>query len=94
MGSKTVTKEHLADNLKTRLGLSSMLCDEIIDEMFSEITNQVCRESSMTITNLGRFFLNKKASRPGLNVKTGEYVSVPARVVMRFSPSRSFKAKL
>lgn len=91
---KTVTKELLAENLKERLGLSNMLCEEIVSEIFDEITEQVYANSQITIKNFGKFFINKKDARPGLNVKTGEYAEVTARTVMRFTPSRSFKAKL
>lgn len=92
--NKTITKEILADNLKNRLGLSATICEEIVSGIFDEITDQVYANSKVTVKNLGKFFINRKEARPGLNVKTGEYADVPARTVMRFTPSRSFKAKL
>lgn len=94
MTQKTVTKEELAENLKNTLGLSTIICEEIVNEIFFELSQIACDGSSITIKNLGKFFTNKKPARPGLNVKTGQHVDVSPRTVMRFVPSRSFKAKL
>ncbi len=94
MTQKTLTKELLGENLKNRLGLSNTLCEEIVSEIFDEITQQIYTHSKVTIKNLGKFFINNKKARPGLNIKTGEYAEVPARTVLRFTPSRSFKTKL
>lgn len=91
---ETITKEKLTEHLKDSLGLSSLLCEEIVNVFFEEISSQTIRDSSVTINNFGKFFLNQKEARPGQNVKTGEEVQVPARTVLRFVPSRVLKKRL
>lgn len=91
---ETIVKEKLAEDLKYSLGFSSLLCEEIINNFFEELATQTIEDSSLTISNFGKFFLNDKESRPGQNVKTGESVEVPGRTVLRFIPSRSLKKRL
>lgn len=91
---ETITKERITDYLQNTLGLSSLLCEEVVNAFFKELEQQVINDSSITINNLGKFFLNTKQPRPGKNVKTGEFVEVPGRTVLRFTPSRALKNKL
>lgn len=91
---ETITKERLIEDLKESLGLSSLICEEIINVFFEELAHQTIKHSKVTINNFGKFFLNQKKSRPGNNVSKGQAVEVPARTVFRFTPSRVLKARL
>lgn len=91
---ETITKEKLAEELKNQLGLSHLVCEEIINNFFEEIVEVTKKDSKLTFKNFGKFFVNHKKARPGLNIKTGEVVEVPERTVLRFTASRTLKEKL
>lgn len=90
----TITKEDISNELKNKLGFSAQVCDEIVNVLIDELITQTEENGKVTIKNFGKFFINKKNSRPGLNIKTGETVDIPARSVLRFIPSRLLKQKL
>lgn len=88
---ETITKEKLASHLKNQMGLSALVCEEIINVMFDEIIEQTTDNTKTTLTNFGKFFINHKKERPGFKVKTGEPIQVKPRIVLRYTPARSFK---
>lgn len=91
---ETITKEKLASHLRDQMGLSALVCEEIVHIMFDEILSQTSNSDKITLTNFGKFFLNHKKARPGFTFKTGKQVSVKPRTVMRYIPARSFKDRL
>lgn len=92
--TETITKEAMTEDLKDSIGLSALICEEIVNVIFEELTNQIILKKSVTIKNFGKFTLNEKKARPGQNIVTGETVDVPSRTVLRFLPARSLKEKL
>jgi len=91
---ETVTKEKIAGRLAENLGLSHTLCEEIVYTIFQEIVDLVKVEKKMTLKNFGKFYINHKEARPGLNIRTKDIVPIAARDVLRFTPSRLFKSKI
>jgi nucleoid DNA-binding protein len=91
---ETVTKEKIAARLSEDLGLSHILCEEISYTIFQEIVDLVKAEKKITLKNFGKFYINHKKSRPGLNIRTKDVVAIAPRDVLRFTPSRLFKSKI
>ena len=92
--TKTITKEKIANHLKNHLGLSSLICEEITQNVFSELLELTRREGKTNLQNFGTWKINHKEDRPGFNIKTGKAVNIKARKVLRFTPSQSFKKQI
>jgi nucleoid DNA-binding protein len=91
---ETITKEKIAERLKTQLGLSATLCEEITSSIFSEIFRLTKRDEKMMLQNFGTWKINHKETRPGFNIRSKELVKIEARTVLRFLPSRPLKEKI
>lgn len=91
---ETITKEKLAHILKEQLGFSSLICSEIITTIFDEIITLCKKRRKIAFKNFGKFYINTKNTRPGVNIKTKAIVEIAARDVLRFIPARELKNKV
>ncbi len=90
----TITKEKIANQLKKQFGLSSLICEEIVTTVFSELLQITKDTKKTTLQNFGTWKVNHKNSRPGFNVKTGDSVPIKARNVLSFTPAETFKKQI
>lgn len=86
----TITKEKIATMLKARLGLSSIVCSEIVNQMFNNI-QEIIVEQKLTLKNFGSFYTNIKKPRPGINFHTKEKIMIQAKKVTGFIASAKLK---
>lgn len=91
---KTITKENIAQELHTKLGFSTSICEEFVQELLEEIYALTRQSSSLTIANFGKFYINHKKARPGFNIHNNAPIEVKPRSVMRFIPSALLKNKV
>ncbi|MGP8159665.1 MAG: HU family DNA-binding protein [Candidatus Dormibacteria bacterium] len=61
---------------------------------FDAITGALRDGDEVRIHGFGNFTIQQRAARMGRNPRTGEAVKVPARKVVRFSPSATLSASL
>jgi DNA-binding protein HU-beta len=61
---------------------------------FEQVAGALAKGSEVRIHGFGNFRVQQRAARMGRNPRTGEEVRVPARRVVRFSPSASLSAAL
>lgn len=92
--TETITKEKLAMEIQAKLGFSRPICLEIVELFFASIVNQATLSKKVTIRKFGKFEVKDKKSRPGLNMQSGKAVTISARKVIRFIPSKKFKTEL
>jgi DNA-binding protein HU-beta len=61
---------------------------------FEAIAGALQKGDEVRIHGFGNFKIQQRAARMGRNPRTGEAVRVPARKVVRFSPSATLSASL
>jgi nucleoid DNA-binding protein len=91
---ETVTKEKITNLLKEKLGFSSLLCEEITNNIFSEMLDLSLNSKKLVLANFGKFQVHNKEKRPGINLQTGTILEIKPRKVLRFNPSRLLKEKV
>lgn len=91
---KAVTKEIIASHLEERLGLPSLICEELVSQIFNSAIELVAQGHGLKIKNFGSFVIHQKASRPGMNWKTSAPMLINSHKVVKFSPSRNLKMML
>jgi integration host factor subunit alpha len=91
---QTVTREKIAIEIQERLGLSGVICEELVMNIFKSATDAILQNQVLKIKNLGSFSLHQKNARPGRNWNTAEATTIEARKVIRFVPSRGLKKRL
>ncbi|MCC8416353.1 MAG: HU family DNA-binding protein [Rickettsia endosymbiont of Gnoriste bilineata] len=90
MNYTTITKEKIAYILKAKLGLSNLICEEIVEQIFSNI-QQIVSKQRLTLEGFGSFCTSIKKPRPGVNFHTKEAVIIPEKQVIRFIPAKKLK---
>ena len=86
-----LTKKDLVNSVYMQIGFSKLISENLIDEFFILIIEDLIKEKKLKISNFGTFTIRKKKSRLGRNPKTKEEKKISQRNVVLFKPSKEFK---
>ena len=86
-----LTKKDLVNSIYMQLGFSKQLSENLINEFFQSIFDNLKNEKVLKMSKFGTFSIRKKKSRLGRNPKTKESKVISERNVVLFKPSKEFK---
>ena len=86
-----LTKKDLVNIVYMQIGFSKSISENLINEFFSLIIENLIEEKKLKISNFGTFSIRKKKSRVGRNPITKEKKIISDRNVVLFKPSKEFK---
>ena len=86
-----LTKKDLVNLVYMQLGFSKQISDNLIDDFFNTIVENLIREKKLKISKFGTFSIREKRQRIGRNPKTKEEKIIAKRNVVLFKPSKEFK---
>tara|TARA_B100001027_G_C16097736_1_gene254637 strand:- start:345 stop:632 length:288 start_codon:yes stop_codon:yes gene_type:complete len=86
-----LTKKEIINSVYMQLGFSKKVCENLLEDFFSIILNQLILNKKVKISNFGTFILRHKKSRLGRNPKTLEKAIISERNVILFKPSRELR---
>ena len=88
----TMTKADIVERIYEKIGFSKKEATEAVESVF-EIVKR-CLESSqkVKISGFGNFVVHEKRPRKVRNPQTGEEITISARRVLTFKPSKGLKA--
>ena len=89
-----MTRDVLADRLAERAEITMSAARDEVKWFFDTITDALTSGDEVRIHGFGSFKTAQRAARVGRNPRTGEAVQVPARRVVRFSPSTTLSQTL
>ncbi len=76
----------------SKAGLESKRQSEaVVDAVFDSITKAMSQGEDVAIAGFGAFRVRKRAAKMGINPRTGEKVSIPAKTVPKFSAGKALK---
>ena len=85
-------KSELAEQVLSKAGLESKRQSEsVVDAVFESITKAMSQGEDVAIAGFGVFRVRKRAAKMGVNPRTGEKVSIPAKTVPKFSAGKALK---
>lgn len=90
----TVTKAELTEHLFNSLGLSKTESQEIINALFTTITETLKKDTEVQLAGFGNFKLRYKKERPGLNPKTKKIAHISARRAVTFRAGLKLKNEI
>jgi nucleoid DNA-binding protein len=64
---------------------------EVVDGVFSAITNALKKNEPVQIAGFGSFKTAKREARTGRNPQTGAEIKIEARMVPKFIPGKALK---
>ncbi|WP_394355827.1 HU family DNA-binding protein [Candidatus Trichorickettsia mobilis] len=89
--SITITKEKITSMLKSKVGFSGMVCEEIVNQIFNQMQVILKSEQKLVLQKFGSFSINNKKARPGQNLQTKTQIIIEPRSVISFSPAKYLK---
>ena len=90
----TLTKDHLAGSLQSRLGVSKPESSGLVESVLELIKSSLASGDDVLITGFGKFTVRQKAARRGRNPATGEDMNLAPRRVITFKCSALLKEKI
>ena len=86
-----LTKKDLVNLIYMQLGFSKQISENLIEDFFESIIDNLIKEKSLKLSKFGTFSIRQKKSRIGRNPKTKETKVISSRDVVLFKPSKEFK---
>jgi integration host factor subunit alpha len=86
-----LTKKDLVNLIYMQIGFSKQISENLIDDFFQTIIQNLSKEKSLKLSKFGTFSIRQKKSRIGRNPKTKKEAMILERNVVLFKPSKEFK---
>ena len=86
-----LTKKEIINSIYMQLGFSRKICENLLEDFFSILIEEIIRNKKVKVSNFGTFTLRYKKSRIGRNPKTLEKSIISQRNVILFKPSKDLK---
>ena len=86
-----LTKKEIINSIYMQLGFSKKICENLFEDFFSIILEELIKNKKVKIPKFGTFQLRHKKSRVGRNPKTLEKKIITERNVILFKPSKELK---
>ncbi|MBC8515094.1 HU family DNA-binding protein [bacterium] len=89
-----MTKSELAAALATRLEITAAQANAFIDAFSSTVENNLARGDTISIRGFGAFRTRRRKRRFSIHPVTKEKVTISARRIVLFTPSRALKERI
>jgi len=86
-----MTLTELAELVAKRTGMDREEVWAVCDELMAVLVEQIQHGEDIKIRNLGRFYWKMAASRNIRMINTGDIVSYPPRLKLKFQPSKELR---
>ena len=87
-------KKELIDVVASKVGFTKQASTEAVNAVFEEITKRLEKGEDVDIPGFGKFSVNAKAARDGVNPLTKEKIKIPASKSVKFKASKALKEKV
>jgi len=87
-----VTKSEFIDKVASRSGLSKKDAGSAVDAMLDSIQETLAHGGDVAFTGFGKFHVQQRAARTGVNPRTKEKQQIPASKVPKFTAGSALKA--
>ena len=91
MARINLTRKDLINSVYMQIGFSKNISENLIDDFFTIITENLKNEKKIKLSKFGTFSIRSKKSRIGRNPKTKEPKTISNRDVVLFKASNEFK---
>ena len=89
-----MTKKHMAKAIADEMGLTHAQATEVIQRVLDGITETLCEDGRLELRNFGVFEVRERKPRTARNLRTGQAVAVPAKLVVTFRPGREMEERV
>ena len=87
-------KTEFIDSVVDKTGETQKQAVSFYDAFWQSVEEQLQKGQDVVLTGIGSFKVKKRAARKGINPATHKKISIPAKKVVVFKPSKSFCDRL
>lgn len=87
-----MNKMGLVDAVHAKLGGTKKSAEDGVDTVFDTIMKALAGGNEVAISGFGTFVVKKRASRTGVNPRTGQKIQIAATVTPKFRAGKALKA--
>jgi len=89
-----MTKKEIAKKISEQSGITVLLALEAVQMVFDGIRETLLDKGRIELRNFGVFEVKRRRARKARNPRTGERVSVPAKLVVTFKPGLEMEQRV
>lgn len=82
-----MNKTDLVNEIAAKAGLNKVAAKAALDACLESIEQALANEDKVQLIGFGTFSVVEKGERTGVNPRTKEKITLPARKVVKFKPS-------
>ena len=87
-----MTKADFVDKLAAKSGLTKKDSAAVVDAFVDVITEALKKGEEVQFTGFGKFYVQKREARQGINPQTKAKIKIPATKVPKFSAGLALKS--
>ena len=87
-------KGEFIESVVDKTGETAKQAGQFYDAFWESVEEQLKKGQEVCLTGIGSFKVKKRAARKGVNPATKKQISIPAKKVIVFKPSKSFSDRL
>lgn len=89
-----MTKQNLVDHIAETAQSSKKEAEQVVDAVLSRIADALRNGEKVDLRGFGSFQMSEKKERQGRNPRTGETMTIPAKKVAMFKPSKQLAERV
>lgn len=86
-----MTKAEFVDHVAEKAGLGKKDAQAAVDAVLDTISDTLSRGSDITFSGFGKFSVNERSARKGINPATGKQIDIPAKKLPKFTAGAGLK---
>ena len=87
----TVNKTQLVERIANKTGSSKSDAQKFFDAFVDTVTGSLKGSEDVQITGFGKFYVQKRDAREGINPQTRQKMTIPASKVPKFTAGNALK---
>ena len=87
----TVNKTQLIERIANNTGSSKSDAQKFFEEFLDTVTSSLKNGEDVQITGFGKFYVQQRESREGINPQTKQKMTIPASKVPKFTAGNALK---
>ena len=89
-----MTKANLIDQIAETTQSTKKDAEQVIDAVLGQITEALAKGEKVDLRGFGSFQANRKKERQGRNPQTGDAITIAAKTVTVFKPSKELAERV
>jgi len=89
-----MNRKNLTDFVSEGMSITKTDAKAAVDEVINGIINGIGNDEKVSIMGFGTFYIIRRTERQIKNPKTGEMITVPAKKVVKFKPTKILKDRI